>query len=116
MDKISYLRGKIRYSDISFTLSSNGATIINNNKIPDDVFTHSLLLNGGKNNILINTSDQAGNVGSCTFEINVRDEEAPIAKCKNAVVTLDPSGLINTIITQTSLIMVVLTIAKLSIL
>lgn len=99
VDKISYLRGKIRYSDISFTLSSNGATIINNNKIPDDVFTHSLLLNGGKNNILINTSDQAGNVGSCTFEINVRDEEAPIAKCKNAVVTLDPSGLINTIIT-----------------
>lgn len=99
VDNISYIKGRLRYSDVKFSISSTGATIINNVNIPEDNFSYNLILNGGKSNITLQTSDQAGNVGSCTFEINVRDSEAPIAKCKNAVVTLDPSGLVNTIIT-----------------
>jgi gliding motility-associated-like protein len=97
-DNKSYIRGRLRYSDMSFTLSSTGATTINNINIPVDSFSYMIGLNGGKNNITIKTADQAGNEGICTFEVNVRDTQQPLAKCKNAVITLDPSGLTSIII------------------
>lgn len=97
-DGKSYIKGRLTYSDFSFSLSSAGATTFSNSPIPDDIFAHTFTLSGGKNTLTIHTSDRAGNTGNCTFEVNVRDAQAPIAMCKNASVTLDPSGLVTTII------------------
>lgn len=98
VDGKSYIKGILRYTDLSFSLSSSGATVFNNQKIPDDILNYNLVLNGGKNTLTLQTSDMAGNTATCHFQVELKDTERPIAKCKNAVVYLDPSGLINTVI------------------
>ena len=99
IDNTSYIKGILRYSDHSFTISSSGATVFANQNIPNDIVTHPIVLNGGTNILTLTTTDLAGNTGTCTFEVEVLDLEAPIAKCKNAVVNLEPTGLVNIAIT-----------------
>lgn len=99
IDGISYIRANLKYSDVSFTYAVSGATTISNQKIPNDILNLELVLNGGKNTINIMTKDNAGNPGSCSFDIEVIDIEPPLALCKNAAITIHPSGLVNTIIT-----------------
>jgi gliding motility-associated-like protein len=92
IDNESYLQGRLRYADATFTLSSNGATEINTTVNPN-LFNLDLVLNGGRNIITLSTKDLAGNTGSCDFEIFVIDDQKPVAKCKNAAINIHPSGL-----------------------
>ncbi|MFZ1748562.1 MAG: hypothetical protein WAU01_00145, partial [Saprospiraceae bacterium] len=91
-DNTSYIRGRLRYSDATFSLKSTGNTIIANTVVPPGAATFPFVLNSGKNTITVTTTDDSGNSGSCTFDILVKDEEKPVAKCKSAVITLHPSG------------------------
>ncbi len=100
-DNLSYITGRLRYSDVMFSISSSGGTIINKTPIPVDLPNYNLVLNQGKNDITLHTQDAAGNEGTCVFEVNIVDEEKPVAICKNATLTVDPSGLISTPIDAT---------------
>lgn len=93
IDNESYLQGRLRYADATFTISSSGATNINNMVVNSNLFNLDLILNGGRNFITLNTKDLAGNTGSCKFEIFVIDDQKPVAKCKNAAINIHPSGL-----------------------
>ncbi len=99
IDRISYIKARLTYSDASFNYSVSGATTMNNAIIPNDILNYNFVLNGGKNIITISTKDKSGNTGSCAFEVNVIDTEPPVALCKNAVVEIHPSGIVNTLIT-----------------
>ncbi len=92
-DNVSYIQGKLKYSDATFNISSTGATTINNMAINSNVFNLDLILNGGKNILTLSTKDLANNVGTCSFEIFVIDNQKPVAKCKNAAINIHPSGL-----------------------
>ncbi len=98
IDRISYIKGRLQYSDASFSYTVSGATNIGMEAIPDDILNYPLTLNGGKNTVEIFTQDAAGNQGSCSFEISIRDTEPPVALCKNAAIEIHPSGLIPTIL------------------
>lgn len=93
VDNVSYLRATLSYTDATFSLNCTGATTISTLPIPPGAVNFPLILNGGINKVTLQTKDGSGNTGSCTFTIEVKDNEAPIAKCKNTVLTLHPSGL-----------------------
>ncbi len=94
-DRISYIKSRLIYSDASFAISVSGATTLSSQVIPNFISNYNMTLNGGKNTVHISTTDKAGNTGTCTFEINLRDTEPPLALCKNGVVEMHPSGLVN---------------------
>ncbi|MCZ2101761.1 MAG: gliding motility-associated C-terminal domain-containing protein [Chitinophagales bacterium] len=98
IDRISYIKARLSYSDAAFTYSVSGATTIPEKAIPNDVLNFFITLNGGKNTVEIKTQDAAGNTGSCSLEINVIDQEPPTAICKNAAIEIHPSGLIHAIL------------------
>ena len=93
VDNESYLQITLKYSDVAFTISSSGATVITDMVVDPNALSVDLVLNGGKNNMSIKTSDASGNIGQCNFEIDVVDNQAPVARCKSTVISLDPSGL-----------------------
>lgn len=97
-DNVSYIRGRLKYSDASFSISSGGATILGKRPIPNDANVYDWVLNRGKNIITVFTQDAAENEGSCQFEINILDQEGPEARCKNATLTVNPTGFDGTII------------------
>lgn len=48
--------------------------------------------NFGNTKVTYTATDQAGNIGTCTFIVKVRDTQAPLAKCKDITAYLDASG------------------------
>jgi gliding motility-associated-like protein len=93
-DKVSRLSVTLRYSDASFSLSVSGATILTETEIPNGADLYNIILNSGTNNVLIQTKDNSGNNAGCSFIIEVKDNEKPVAKCKNIVIDMHPSGLV----------------------
>lgn len=92
-DGESYIQARLKYTDLSFTLEISGATTQVQTAIPANAAQVNFLLNGGLNTLKIASSDQAGNMGSCTFTVEVEDRQAPQALCKNAVIQISPSGI-----------------------
>jgi gliding motility-associated-like protein len=92
-DGTSYIQARLTYSDAAFTISSAGATVFSSISIPPDVAAAKILLNGGANVLTLETRDGSGNRGNCRFEVVLADNQKPKARCKNALVQLDPSGL-----------------------
>ena len=99
VDNLSFLKGRLFYSDVTFSISTSGATMITEKEIPAGALKHNLILNAGKNTVTLRTKDNAGNFGTCKFDIDVQDNERPVARCQNAVATLHPSGLETLVIT-----------------
>ncbi|MEZ4911780.1 MAG: gliding motility-associated C-terminal domain-containing protein [Saprospiraceae bacterium] len=97
LDNVSYLQGRLNYSDVNFQIKVNGATDIPQYVLPQDAISESLSLNAGTNTITLYAEDNAGNLSSCQFNVMVLDTIAPVARCKDAVIFADPSG---TVITQ----------------
>jgi gliding motility-associated-like protein len=96
LDIKSYIRGRLIYSDARFSFAVSGATFITTTNIDPNASIQNIVLNSGNNIITIASTDAAGNRGTCTFEAVVRDLEPPVARCKNATLTIDPSGITST--------------------
>ncbi|MBC7884315.1 MAG: gliding motility-associated C-terminal domain-containing protein [Saprospiraceae bacterium] len=92
VDNESYIQAKLKYADAKFSISSAGATLINQFEIDQNLQFANLILNAGINTMTISTKDYAGNSGQCSFEILVKDIESPEANCKNIAISLHPSG------------------------
>lgn len=97
-DNVSFIRGRLKYSDASFSISSSGATILTPRPVPTDISQYEWVLNRGINNVTLFTQDAAGNEGFCQFQILIQDQEKPVAQCKNASLTVNPSGIEGTVI------------------
>lgn len=93
-DNISRISATLKYSDASFSISVSGATSLSAKEIPNDASVYDVILNAGINNVLIQTKDNSENNAGCSFIIEVKDNERPIARCKNIVIDMHPSGLI----------------------
>jgi gliding motility-associated-like protein len=97
-DNVSYIRGRLIYTDATFSISSSGATVLGRRTIPNDINEYEWVLNRGRNDVTVYTQDAAGNEGSCQFQIIIEDQEKPEARCKNASLTVNPSGIEGTVI------------------
>jgi gliding motility-associated-like protein len=93
VDRMSLLQADLKYSDLTFSISVSGATKIDETLIPDVDTTFKLVLNAGIHKVTIKTTDETKNPAICQFNIMVEDREKPRAKCKNAVITIHPSGI-----------------------
>jgi hypothetical protein len=54
----------------------------------------------GPNTVTYTATDLAGNVGNCTFTVNVQDLQAPVANCKNINVSLGAGGTVTVTASQ----------------
>lgn len=93
IDNKSAISARLKYSDAAFSLSISGSTNIDEADIPKGVGLYNIILNAGINNLTLKTKDNSGNQAGCAFTVNVKDVEKPVARCKNIVVSLNPSGL-----------------------
>ncbi|MBK9256214.1 MAG: gliding motility-associated C-terminal domain-containing protein [Saprospiraceae bacterium] len=98
-DGESYIQIRIQYTDAQFTVQSSGATVIPEGPVTEMNGLLNMTLNAGISLITLTTSDHAGNKGSCTFQIDLKDTQKPVASCKNSVITISPTGTENHIIT-----------------
>jgi gliding motility-associated-like protein len=98
VDGISKLNAILTIYDAALSYSVSGSTQIVEREISIDSTNLNLILNGGQNVLTFYTLDNGGNKGSCTTNINIIDNIKPAAKCKNNVVTIHPSGLIDVVV------------------
>jgi gliding motility-associated-like protein len=94
-DGISFLKAFIKYESSKLGYEVSGATLIPLTMINTPDIAPSIKLTAGVNTIKYVTWDISDNTGSCNFEIHILDGEAPRAFCKNTLVYINPSGLIN---------------------
>jgi gliding motility-associated-like protein len=92
-DGESYMQLRLKYTDAAFTIAVSGATVITPKSVPTDISQYLLKLEGGLNQITIGTIDKSGNTGSCNYTVLLRDNENPVARCKNFTVSVSPSGI-----------------------
>ncbi len=71
--------------------------------IAKDANNLNLNLSATKHKIVYSSKDNAGNIGSCTVNVEVKDNVSPIARCKNVIAKIHPSGLIDYKITADSI-------------
>lgn len=95
-DSVSYLEATIQISDAKILISGSGSTIFSNVLLESDLAAQPIVLNAGLNTLTLTSEDASGNGSTCTFTVDAQDNEAPQASCKNAVITIDPSGIVAT--------------------
>lgn len=100
VDNISTMTMRLIVSDATIGYSINNGT---QNSIPQQNDNFTTNLNAGDNTIRLFTEDNYGNETQCQFNIDVRDTIRPIARCKNFVARIHPSGLIDYVLSADSL-------------
>ncbi len=91
-------------SKISMTLETQiavlnyeitGATSFGPAQVPSPVGVGTHSFNLGESIVTYNIADNEGNVGSCSFIVNVIDEIPPVALCQATTIFINPSGLVD---------------------
>jgi gliding motility-associated-like protein len=93
-DGTSYLKGSLYYQANPIFVTVSGVTVYPKTLIAEPDLSPEIRLNAGQNQVLYSTLDRHGNEGSCQFNVLIRDIEAPVARCKNSILYINPSGLI----------------------
>ncbi len=97
-DGISYITGRLLYRANPIYFSVSGATSISKRAVSEPDLAPLVTLRAGENVVRYFSEDVTGNEGACSFHVDVIDSQAPVAKCKNAIVYINPSGLIDYIL------------------
>jgi len=92
-DGLSYMKIRLKYTDALLSYSLTGPDNIPATDLPEGERSISTILKRGITTITLFTEDGNANPAECRFEVDVRDQELPVARCKNNVVTIHPSGL-----------------------
>jgi hypothetical protein len=92
VDSVSYLRATLSYVTLAPSFSASGATILPSEVLTDITDPPTIALNKGVTTISYEATDSYGNMGLCSFDVEVLDQEAPVALCQTTIVYIDPSG------------------------
>jgi gliding motility-associated-like protein len=95
VDSSSFIRAKLNYGYSPVWYHVSGATDLSRTQIVAPDLSPEVILKSGTNRVDYITIDKSGNEGSCFFNIFVADVESPVARCQNAILYVNPSGLIN---------------------
>ena len=93
-DSTSYLRATLSYITLAPTFSADSATTLPPMVITDITAPPNIMLNKGVTTITYQVTDSYGNMGSCSFDIEVLDMEAPVAICDTTIIYINPSGIV----------------------
>ncbi len=74
----------------SLTYALSGATVVANN--PANTSLNGVIFNKGTTTVTWTAVDGSGNSSTCSFTVNVADNQDPVAICQNLTVQLDATG------------------------
>ncbi len=94
VDSVSYIFTTIRYESLRPKFWSTGATIFDTVQLEPPLQPRKLKLNNGKTTFTYRITDKNGNTGSCSFNVDVKDVEKPVAKCGPTFININPSGFV----------------------
>ncbi len=98
-DGVSRIRATLTYESIEVTLFGEGATDITPIVLEPPIIAPVFTLDEGLTTFTYEVTDLEGNLGECSFTIDVVDDELPSALCKTSVfIDISPSGFITDII------------------
>ncbi len=92
-DGLSYMKIRLKYTDVLLNYSLSGSDNLPVTAILEGETSVSTILKRGVSTLTLYTEDGNSNPAQCEFNIEVIDQELPVARCKNNVVTIHPSGL-----------------------
>lgn len=72
-----------------------GATSVSRTPLGNDPVTDSVTFNLGVSTVHLIVQDSAANADTCTYQVVIRDEQSPTARCQPTTLFINPSGLID---------------------
>lgn len=90
----SFIYATISYQSATPTFSATGATTIDQVTLTPPLEATAYVLNQGTTTFTYGVTDLAGNLGSCSFNVNLQDNEAPSALCGPTFIEINPSGIV----------------------
>lgn len=90
----SFIYATFSYESVSPVFSSSGATSIDPLTLTPPLEAQTYILQQGTTTFSYQVTDLAGNVGECTFDVEVLDVEPPVALCGPTFIDINPSGLV----------------------
>ena len=93
VDSISYAFLTLTYQQVTPYYYAEGATDIAYSQMVPPSITPTFEFNVGMTTVSYVTGDDVGNLDTCSFVVNVVDDEAPTALCQATIVEINPSGL-----------------------
>lgn len=98
-DGVSRMKATLSFESVSATLTGTGATDIGPVVLDPPLVSPTYTLEEGLTTFTYEVQDLEGNLGSCSFDIDVIDNELPSALCKTSVfIDINPSGFVTDII------------------
>ena len=88
----SYIKATFSYESVMPTFGATGASTIAPTVLTPPLEADTFILAQGKTTFTYSVTDLAGNVGECSFDIDILDIEPPVALCGPAFVNINPSG------------------------
>lgn len=93
VDSSSYMYMTLTFGAFDVAYSVSGSTIVPFTVLSGSDRRPHVDFNSGLSTIEYTVYDNSGNSGSCSFDINIIDDEPPIAVCQSTIVFIHPSGL-----------------------
>jgi gliding motility-associated-like protein len=90
----SFITATFSYESVAPTFSATGANTIAPVVLNPPLEAATYTLTQGVTTFHYRVEDLAGNLGECTFDVNVIDAEAPKALCGPSFVDINPSGFV----------------------
>ena len=92
-DGSSYVFVSLAYDFITPSYYTEGVTEVGLTVMPSPEINPTIEFAAGVTNVFYLVPDQSGNVDTCTFIVDVRDEQLPEARCQSTTISINPSGL-----------------------
>jgi len=96
-DGVSNLTVVLDYTSVAPTYFATGATTIGNSIFPVPLVPVTHNLNIGVTTVTYQIEDVNGNVNTCTYDITVEDNIAPMAVCQGITLYVTPDGSVYTL-------------------
>jgi gliding motility-associated-like protein len=93
VDSVTYVFLTLTYQEVTPFFFAEGATDIPYSQMIPPAITPSFEFNVGETEVSYVTGDDFGNLDTCTFIVDVVDDEPPVALCQATIVEINPSGL-----------------------
>ncbi|NUO01276.1 MAG: HYR domain-containing protein, partial [Saprospiraceae bacterium] len=93
VDSVSYVFATLVYNRLTPTYFAQGATTIPPTVMQSPGILPTHVFNLGETEVFYVITDLAGNTDTCSFQIIVEDNEAPMVSCQPAFLFINPSGM-----------------------
>jgi gliding motility-associated-like protein len=91
-DGLSFIFATLEYNALEVQYFAEGATTIPTTTMAAPDLAPSHVFNAGSTEVFYTVTDHAGNEETCSFIVNVKDTELPVALCQPTTLFISPAG------------------------